>query len=257
MRHQSTIKSSEVGQATTEFIVLCAALVPMLLLFPVLYKYLDMMQSSEQASRYMAFESTVNLAGTYGEKDLQTLTTEVARRVYSRADTQALTLDGVSDDGGERLPLWDDPRGRAILEPVSSIGASNELRDFNAIPSSVPFGSYLAHREFGFERDRLTISTVSVAPNRLPGLNPFDTVNPTINRKTAILVDAWTAGTSDDTSMRFSNMRWLNPLGVGRALFDIVGTLPDLVSDPLITGDGFRGPDAWDTVPCERIRDGC
>ncbi len=243
------------GQAATEFVVLCAALVPLLLLFPVVYKYLDIMQATEQASRYVAFEGTVNLVGTYSEKSVQTLNTEVARRVFSRADAQVLTSDGVSDEASERLPLWSDVRGRPMLEPETSIGSNLDLLGFNTVSRLVPAGSYLTYSEFGFERNRLSVGTVSVAPNRLPGLSPFDVVNPTINRKTAILVDAWTAAGPGDTEMRFGNMTWLNPLGLARPLFDIVGTLPDLVSDPMITGDGFRGPQAWDALPLCRYQD--
>ncbi len=242
------------GQATTEFIVLCAVLVPMILLFPIVYKYIDIMQSTEQASRYIAFENTVNIAGTPGEKDVQTLTTELARRVYSRADAQVLSMDGVSDDPRERLPLWSDGRGRPLLGPEYGIGAYQEVQGFNTVSRLVPFGSYLTYSEFGFERNRLATATVSVAPNRLPGLNPFDSVNPVINRKTAILVDAWGATSTGDAEMRFGNMRWLNPLGLGRPLFDVVGRLPDTVSDPMITGDGFNGPSAWEFVPGCRIR---
>lgn len=245
------------GQALTEFVVLAAVLVPMLLLFPVVSKYVDMMQATEQASRYVAFDGTVNLVGTPQQKSSTTLSTEIGRRFFSRSGTLLLTGEGVTDADAERLPLWHDTWGRAMVDPSSDVGTRVSISNFNAIPSMVLGGSYLAHSEMNLARNRQAVATVSVQPNALPRLAPFDNQNLRFNRTTSVLADAWTASSEDDARLRFSHMRLFNPLGNVREILDIVGTLPTVVADEALTGDGFNGLQGWHTLPCDRLQGGC
>ena len=69
----------QAGQATTEFVVLCLALVPIALIVPLLGKYIDLMHATEAASRYVAFEGTVHHSST-GWKGDAVLSEEVRRR---------------------------------------------------------------------------------------------------------------------------------------------------------------------------------
>ncbi len=244
------------GQALTEFVVLCAVLVPMLLLFPIVYKYIDIMNAGEQASRYVAFESTVHTAGTAGQKSPEQLSTEIGRRFFSRPGSSIDTDEGVTNESAERLPLWNDAWGRALVDPQSGVGARVNVRDFNAIPSIMVGGSTLAHGQFQLPQNRQAIADISIQPNKLARLAPFDELNPLINRTTAVLGDPWTASGPDDARRRFENLGVIyNPLGAIRILMDFTGQLPRLVADQPMTGDGFRGPDAWYELPCDRIVD--
>ncbi len=245
------------GQAMTEFIVLCAVLVPMLLLFPIVYKYVDLMQAGEQASRYVAFEGTVHAIGTAGQKSAEQLTTEIGRRFFSRSGAEVLTREGVVNDDGERLSLWEDHRGQTLVSPQSGAGARVQIRDFNAMPAVVVGGDRMAHEEFNLPRHRQSVADISFVPNALSGLAPFDTVRPTIHRTTALLGDAWTAAGPDDARRRFEDTSPLvNPMGPIRFLLDLTGQLATVVADDPFRPDGFYGDAAWYELPCDRIR-GC
>ena len=52
--------SSQAGQSTIELIVASLILVPLFLIVPLLGKYLDLAQTTEIASRYVAFEGAVH-----------------------------------------------------------------------------------------------------------------------------------------------------------------------------------------------------
>ncbi len=250
-------RHSSRGQAMTEFIVLCAVLVPMLLLFPIVYKYIDLMQAGEQASRYVAFEGTVHALGTGQQKSPDQLATEIGRRFFSRAGTEVLTSEGVSNDSGERLPLWEDHRSQTLVSPQSAAGARVQVRDFDMMPAVVVGGDRVAHEEFNLPRNRQSVADISLVPNALSGLAPFDTVRPTIHRTTALLGDPWTAGGPDDARQRFDDLSVvLNPMGPIRFLLELTGNLSRLVADEPFRPDGFWGDAAWYEIPCDRIR-GC
>jgi hypothetical protein len=246
------------GQAMAEFVTLAAVIVPMLLLFPVVYKLIDMMQTTEQAGRYVAFEHTVHPIGTVHAKSSETLATEVGRRLFSRSDSQMLTGEGMSQDDAERLPLWRDLWGRHMVDPAQDFGNRVEINNFNAVHALVPFGSNLAHSGsgFGLRQDRMAVASVSVDPNLLPRLQPFDTMALRLNRKGAVLTDTWAAQGPGDVRRRFDDMGlFYNPLGQINEVLTPFGHLLDVVSDePIRDNGGFSGDGAWELLPCDRVR---
>jgi hypothetical protein len=60
MRHLDMTKTNQSGQSLAEFSVALVVLVPLLLIVPLLGKYIDMNQAALQASRYVAWEKTVD-----------------------------------------------------------------------------------------------------------------------------------------------------------------------------------------------------
>src|SRR5688572_2175049 len=111
----TSYRRSSRGQATTEFVVLCLALLPLLLLVPLVGKYIDLMQSAEAASRLVAFEGTVHHARGTGWKPDAVLAEEVRRRYFGEAHAIVRTGDRAQDVAEQRNPVWRDHRGTPLL----------------------------------------------------------------------------------------------------------------------------------------------
>jgi hypothetical protein len=251
-RTLSRARSRQRGQGTTEFIVVLFAAVPMLLLFPLVGKYIDLIATTEQASRYVAFESTVHIPGTPQAKSDATLQSEVARRFFSGERTTIVTGEGPQDIGAAHSNVWVDHRGTRFLQDLNNdVAVNTELKDFETLPLA-----QLVVNDMKLPENRLNVATVTVRPHALPNVIPFDTMNLSISRRTAVLADAWT-GTDHRSAKRVvENMSVFYPTNIeGFAqLQDIFGQLaPMLGDDPIPNGM----PDsAWDLLPCDRIK-GC
>ena len=75
------------GQSTVELVVLSFVLIPLLLIVPLVGKYMDIAQTTAEASRYTAFEGTVrHSSSTDGWKSDADLATEVRRRFFSNSE---------------------------------------------------------------------------------------------------------------------------------------------------------------------------
>ncbi len=131
------------GQAMTELLITASfVLIPLLLLIPLLGKYIDIQHAAIQAARYEAWEQTVWYAdssetptGFNGDQPLKTeqqTQRESRKRFFTRTD---MPIDSAADAGGynasldtERNQLWKDHRGTPLwngavinnTEPVSS-----------------------------------------------------------------------------------------------------------------------------------------
>lgn len=120
------------GQAMTELLIAASfLLVPLILLIPLLGKYIDIRHAAIQAARYEAWEYTVWYNGTTGGfsddrpdgypnslpvKTIYQTEAEAMRRFFS--DT-SLPLSGFDIGGWEsadRNPLWTDHRGNPLWD---------------------------------------------------------------------------------------------------------------------------------------------
>jgi len=121
-RHRRQGRAAAAGQAMTEMVVLCAfVLIPLLLLIPLLGKYIDIQHAAIQAARYEAWEYTVwygsggerpsGYTGSQPVKSPQRTQRESRRRFFSRTD---LPVNSTADAAGynpvDQNALWSTHR---------------------------------------------------------------------------------------------------------------------------------------------------
>ncbi len=178
------------GQSTIEFVVLALVLVPLLLAVPLIGKYLDIAQTAAVASRYAAFEGTVRHATALGGwKSDAELAQEVRRRFFSNSDAPVKTGDTAGDFNAHRNPLWFDHRGDSLLPAFA--GNVGVQATYKSIPQ--PFGALYA-KGLGLSQDNLVTGRITVDIANVPSFEPFDTLNLSATRATAVLADTWAAG---------------------------------------------------------------
>jgi hypothetical protein len=236
------------GQATTEFAVLALALVPIFILVPLIGKYIDMNQTAEQASRYLAFEASArNTRSTWKTDD--ELATEVRRRFFSNSDAPVKTGDAAGNFSAHRNPVWSDHTGKPLLQNFEDdVGVAGAKESYNAIASTA-----LYRGELGLSDDNLYTGNVTVKIADVANLQTFDKIGLSTSRKTVLLADAWTARDNASIRGKIEDSFAMYPMGPLKGIIDIVGTLPTLVYDPALKVSDFD----WDIVPCDRLVEGC
>ncbi|HEU4458274.1 MAG TPA: hypothetical protein VFR90_04060 [Methylibium sp.] len=242
------------GQATSEFLVACLVIVPLLLLVPMVGKYIDLTHAAELASRYVAFEGTVHLPGSAQWKSDATLSADVRRRFFSESSSQIRTGEAAIDIAEQRNVLWTSPWGRTMLpERSSNVAASASLAAFNQhAPSREAW-----HADMRLPEDNLVIGRVSVRPANLIDLPaPFDRLDLSISRRTAVLADAWTG--RDDHAARnvVERMRLLYPINaLPPRVREMTTHFSGLLGDPELPF-GLRR-ESYQLLPCDRLAEGC
>lgn len=194
--------SLQAGQSTIEFIVVSLILVPLFLIVPLLGKYLDLAQTTQAASRYVAFEGAVHhSSSTTGWKTDAELATEVRRRFYSRNDLSVKTNDVVSEIDSDRNPLWVDHRGDALIPDFNNVSVKTTTSSMDTLFNGVTnFADLSSH--FKLPDKNLYSGTVSVQLANIAGLIPFDAIDLSISRKTVMLVDSWAAKGPNDVASK-------------------------------------------------------
>jgi hypothetical protein len=248
MSPQGQVRRAQRGQSTVEFAVLALVLVPLVLSVPLLGKYLDLMQATEQASRYVAFEGMAHNSSNGWRSDAE-LALEVRRRFFSASAAPIKTNDAAGDFGAHRNPLWTDTAGRPLLDNFGQqVGVGTQVNGYNAIAATTLWAGALA-----LSRDNLYTGSVTVTPVDVAGFEPFDTIGLRISRKTVLLADAWTARSPAGIRSKIEGATGMLPLDIARPLVNMVGILPALLFDPRLELNNFD----WDIVPCDRLSGGC
>ncbi len=220
---------------------------PLFLVLPLIGKYIDLMQTAEAASRYVAFEGVARHSGASWKSDPE-LAAEVRRRFFSRSDAPVKTGDVAGDFAAHRNPLWTSPSGHHLIERFADgVGVQTAVNRLNPLP-----GAAFADM-WGLSRDNLYTASVTVRPADVPRLPPFDILGLRITRRSVLLADAWTVRDSAAVRSKIEGSAAMYPIAALRGLVDIAGQLPPLVFDP-----AFRvGEFDWDVVPCDRLIGGC
>lgn len=242
------------GQATAEFLVACLVLLPMLVLVPMVGKYIDLTHAAEQASRYVAFEGTVHLPGSAQWKSDATLAADVRRRFFSESSSQVRTGEAAADIDEQRNVLWASPWGRTMLpERGNNIAATASLASFNQHALSRPQW----HADMRLPDSNVVTGLVTVRPvnlNDLPA--PFDRLGLSISRRTVVLADAWTG--RDDHAARHVVERMER--------FYPINAFPPIVREMTTHFSGLLGdqelpfglrPESYRLLPCDRLAEGC
>jgi len=240
-------RRAQAGQSTVEFVVLALVLVPLFLLVPLIGKYIDMMQTAEAASRYVAFEGVVRNSSSSWKSDAE-LADEVRRRFFSNSDAPVKTGDVAGDFTAHRNPIWSDAAGNPLIEKFEDrVGVRTEVAGLNAIAAAVYADS------LDLSSANLYTAGVTVSPVDVKGLAPFDSIGLSTTRKTVLLADAWTARDAANVREKIEDVFLMYPIGQIKALIDIAGEAPALVLDPELNVGDFD----WDVVPCDRLIGGC
>lgn len=250
------------GQSLTEVAVLCAVLVPLFLLVPILAKYIHARQATQQAARAIAWEATVSpnyaLPPTARQRDL------AVDRFFGRADDRIVSRagNGARDAAvGEvfmntfsNRPLV--RRGDLALTRYSSSspgGMMDKIGDVTAM-----FGGFPPNR------NGLTTATLRLDVQDLKGsdgrslafLEPFDALGLQFQATHVVLADPWNAaGSGLKGASSRSVMAQVKPMvptghmaGIatafdGLSMLPMVGTLSKL--EP-----GYIAPDV---VPMDKL----
>lgn len=177
------------GQSTVEFVVLASILVPLLLIVPLIGKYMDIAQAAAVASRYVAFEGEIRHSSSIeGWKTDAELAREVRRRFFSNSDAPIKTNDTAGDFNAHRNTLWFDHRGDPLLpKSVDNVGVRT-WREF----LTQPVGAFHA-TSLGLSQDNLYTGQVTVSVADIAGLQPFDKLGLSVTRSTTLLTDPWAA----------------------------------------------------------------
>jgi hypothetical protein len=241
-------RRSQGGQATTEFAVLALALVPLFILVPLIGKYIDLNQTAEQASRYVAFEASARNTRSSWKTD-EELAVEVRRRFFSNSDAPVKTGDEAGNFAAHRNPVWSDHAGKPLLQKFEDdVGVAGAKEGYNAIAATA-----LYRGELGLSDDNLYTGQVTVKTADVANLPPFDKIGLSTSRKTVLIADAWTARDNASIRGKIEDSFVMYPIGPLKGLVDVVGTLPTLVYDPALKVSDFD----WDIVPCDRLVGGC
>lgn len=209
----TAISCRRAGQAMTELLIAASfLLVPLLLLIPLLGKYIDIRHAAIQAARYEAWEYTVWYNGTSGGvsddrpdgypnalpvKTVDETEAETLRRFFSNTSLPLAGTDVTGWDPIERNPLWTDHRGNPLWdgsldtatpprhnEPTPDLtgGVMNTIMSiietiFDALADAL---SLIGDVGFtAINKDGYSISTVAAVVNVPAGLIDFGTMTDT------------------------------------------------------------------------------
>jgi hypothetical protein len=232
------------GQSTVEFVVAALALLQLFIAVPLLGKYLDLFQTTETASRYVAFEGMHRHSANGWKTDAE-LGLEVRRRFFSNSDAPIKTGDAAGDFAAHRNPLWTDHRGQPLIAKFQDdVSVATTVSGKNAIAAATLFGGPL-----GLSQDNWYSAAVSVQMAETPLVPALGTT-----RRTVLLADAWTARNNAQIRQRIEDGGLpVYPIGKAKALVDLIGLIPSAVNDPALK----VGDHDWDIVPCDRLKGGC
>jgi len=197
------------GQSTVEFVVLAMALVPLLLIVPLLGKYMDIAQTAATASRYVAFEGSWRHGSSKDDwKTDPELAREVRRRFFSNSDAPIKTDDTAGDFNAHRNTLWFDHRGAPLLpEFASAVGVETQRESLDH-----PFGAAFSD-SFGLSRRNLYTARINIVIADIANLPVFDALGLTITRHTTLLADPWAAAGPGVVRNRIRNAGAAFPYG--------------------------------------------
>jgi hypothetical protein len=248
---QGTLCGREYGQSTVEFIVLGAVLVPLLLIVPLIGKYMDIAQTTAVASRYVAFEGSVRHSSSAdGWKSDAELAQEVRRRFFSNSDAPIKTNDTAGNFNAHRNTLWFDHRGTPLLSDFAkNVGVQTKKETL-----SQPFGALAS--SFKLPQDNLYSGQVTASINDIANLKPFDTIGLSVVRHTTILADPWAASGPAQVTAKIQGAGLLFPY---QPLQVIAAPLAVLMSNPAmaILGADVTPPEVGrvdpNRVPTNRV----
>ncbi len=255
------------GQALAEFLAISVAMVPLFLLIPVIAKYQDISNSTQMASRYVAFDAMYRNDSMGTWKPETQLADEVRRRFFSNSDAPIKTNDVAGDFPANRNLFWSDPNGTPLIASFNndvqvSFGFGNSPNHGGAFSSTSDAAPFVLHDQLGLQARGIYTANVSVTLANLPaGLKfyePFDQINLSMTRSTSLIFDPWTARDPQQVESRVGGNPNIFPAASLQAVSPIVDAAVTLIDAPgAISGPKLGKLNFWrDVVPEDRLKSG-
>jgi hypothetical protein len=256
------------GQALTEFLVAAVAVVPLFLLIPLIGKYQDISNSTQMASRYVAFEATVRNDSTGSWEPEGQLAQEVVRRFFSNPDAPIKTNDAAGNFKANQNLFWRDPVDKPLIADLGSdvkltFGPDASTTQSGAFTSIADEGKpFPGYEELGLQTRGIYTAHVAVklanVPSGLKFYEPFDKLDLTMTRSTSIAIGPWTAKDPAQVESKIAGSAAFFPAGKLAEVSPLVDAAVTIIDAP----GGISGPklgklDFWrDVVPEDRLRSG-
>jgi hypothetical protein len=254
------------GQALTEFLCVAVAVVPLFLLIPLIGKYQDISNSTQAASRYVAFEATVRNDSTNSWEPEGQLAQEVVRRFFSNPDAPIKTNDAAGNFKANQNLFWRDPVDKPLIADFGSdvsltFGPDASTTQAGGFASIADEGKpFPVYDQLGLQARGIYTANVSVklanVPSGLKFYEPFDKLNLAMTRSTSIVIDPWTAKDPAQVESKIAGSDVFFPAGNLAAVSPLVDAAVTIIDLP----GGVSGPklgklDFWrDVVPEDRLR---
>lgn len=270
---------SQRGSILTEFLVVTSAvLVPLAILMPILFKYIENRQYVEQAARYAAWERTAyylsapdHLPSSTPVKGAAAIQREVDNRILADGRAPIRREQRNTDHEEEinpNLTYWDrgnrqmaalyEPDAGGGLEQWANVTIDNQGLD-NVLTKAITdfttgimqFGSsgfYLAN-------DGQYRSEVSLRLAELDFFPELDAAPITMSRANTLVADGWTQGGPESAASAARSLNILGKWGDG-TLTDVINLAAGVLSYiPLMgaIGDLDLGKVEVDAVPCVNL----
>lgn len=253
------------GQALTEFLVVAVALLPLMLLIPMIAKYQDMNHATLAASRYVAFDATLRNDNLNNWKSQDQQADEVQRRFFSNPDAAIKTQDAAGNFKAHQNLFWRTPQDHPLIKDIRKdiqlrYGDGSATAPQNGFTTASYTDPFLFADALNLNSRGLLTSHVRVTAVNLPAelkfYQPFDTLNLQISRSTTLLLDPWAALSPQATESKILNSQVLFPAQALEGLMPLIDAPITLIELP----GGQRAPqigrlDFWrDMVPSDRLK---
>ena len=244
------------GQAMTEFVVIALAVIPLLLLTPMIGKYQDISHATEMASRYAAFDAMTHNDGMSSAKPPNQLADEVRRRFFSNPGSAIKTNDTAGDFKANQNLFWRDPKGDPLIKKFSDIAVSSGS---SGASDGQPFK--LLSAQLGLQANGIYTANVVVTLANLPQIpgytnsyHAFENIGLTMTRSTSLVVDPWMASGPEQTEQRVGSNPAIFPATKLANVTPIVGAATATI-DYGLNGPKLGKLDFWrDVVPADRLK---
>jgi len=258
-RHPRLVRRQPSGQATTEFLVVALAMLPLFLLMPMIAKYQDIAHQTQMAARYVAFDGTIRV-----DKSESTLADEVRRRFFGSSDAPVKTNDVAGEFDAHRNLYWQGPNNHSLLASFSDVAVSfghsrgaSRGNGYQSASDMTPFPAVA--QQLGLGSQGIYTANVHIKLANLPsGLRfyaPFDTINLSMVRSASVLPNPWTARDTGEVAGRIGSAPAVFPAGELADIASLV-SLDVIAIDYLggVTGPKLGQLDFWkDVVPEDRL----
>jgi len=201
-RLSSLARRRQRGQAATELVVAAALLLPLFVGLVYVARYVDIKQSTVQASRYAAWERAVDPAGKRTDEDLAN---EVRTRFFANGQRQGGALNSVNfvagvPAKGDAQPFWTTLHGRPLVANFTDVTVSTARHGTPGKLTNLLSGP--ATSLLKLPKNGLFSVDVEVSLERTTGFAPLDGADVRMGSTTAVLGETWGADGSEQVKKR-------------------------------------------------------
>lgn len=237
------------GQAATEMVVAAALLLPLFLSVVYVARYVDIKQTTVQASRYVAWERAIDPASARSDQDLAK---EVRTRFFASGNRLGGAITSTNFVGGtpstdEYNTFWSDQGGSRLLNSFTDVTVNTRSQ---ATPGKITSGlSSTEVKALKLTDKGFITANVEASLQNVKGFDPLAAINLRIGASTSVLGDTWGARGADEVKTR---VRGLAP---DAAVGEMISPYAAFLSPFEYTFADFHfGCIAPDIVPTDRLK---